>query len=211
MSNLFKHSKKLTSSLILSLISFSIMANPYSVAALAQQEIKNPKHVKMLVALAGSGNISAQYNLANHYEKGKGIAQDKAQAKDWLRDASRSGMIQAYLRMNSKAIAPANGAKPIIKEGPLGWLRRQSAEMYTIQIASSGSEKAMRKYYEENSLANQPGIFHYLRSTNDGYAMIHGAFKTVSAAKAALAKLPPELRAQSPWIRRIKSFKEINL
>ena len=196
---------------LVSLITFNVNAASYSVATLAQQDVNNPKHVKMLVALADSGNISAQYNLAKRYSTGKGVEQNQNLAKNWLQDATRSGMIQAYLRMNSKAIAPANGMRLVLNETPVQWLRNQQPGMYTIQIASSRSEDLMKKYYETNNLAKVPGDFHYVKSTNNGYAMIHGSFKTVAAAKTALSKLPSELTQQSPWIRKIKSFQDVNL
>ena len=65
--------------------------------------------VKIWSELARSGNTIDQYNLARHYSSGNGVQKNKKNADKWLRYATRSGLIQAYLNLNNKAVAPANG------------------------------------------------------------------------------------------------------
>ena len=55
------------------------------------------KAAKLWSLLANSGNSIAKFNIANHYKSGQGVKKNKALADQWLKDATRSGLIQAYL------------------------------------------------------------------------------------------------------------------
>lgn len=166
--------------------------------------------VKLWSQLADEGNLIAKFNLANHYSSGNGVKKNEMLAEQWLKDAARSGLIEAYLNLNNQAIAPAKGQRLSFQVGPTIWLKKQEPNKYTIQLASSRYEKSILKSYEKNNLKGKGGYYHYLRDGVDRYALVYGAYKTVAAANAAMKTLPNELRKKTPWVRKIKSIQKLS-
>ena len=166
--------------------------------------------VKIWAQLANAGNSAAQYNLANHYSAGKGVQKNETIAEQWLKDATHSGLIEAYVNLNKKAITPGNGVTLSFNVSPLRWLEKQEPNKYTIQVASSRYEKSIKKSFEENSMKGNGGYYHYVRDGVDRYALIYGSYKTVAAATIAIKKLPEKLRKKTPWVRKIKSLQNIS-
>lgn len=194
------------------LIIFSTQSIAVSISdAITASENKNvTAAAKMWSQLANEGNTIAQYNLANYYSTGKGVQKSPQQASKWLKDAARSGFVQAYLDLNKNAIAPANGISLSFNIDPALWLSKQESKKYTIQLASSRYEKSIKKAYEDNNIKGKGGYYHYVRDGVNRYALIYGTFKTVAAAKDAMKDLPAKLRKKTPWVRKIKSLQKIS-
>ena len=166
--------------------------------------------IKIWTQLANTGNMVAKYNLASHYENGSGVQKNTALAEQWLKDATHSGLVQAYLNLNKNAVAPANGITLSFNVDPALWLDKQEPEKYTIQLASSRYEKSIIKSYEKNNLNGNGGYYHYVRDGVDRYALIYGTYKTVADANVAMKNLPSELRKKTPWVRKIESLQNIS-
>ena len=166
--------------------------------------------VKIWAQLASAGNPVAQYNLANHYAEGKGIQKNESMAEQWLRDATHSGLIQAYTNLNKQGVTPANGITLSFNISPELWLEKQEPNKYTIQVASSRNESSIKKSFEDNNIKGNGGYYHYIRDGVDRYALIYGTYKTVAAANVAIKKLPENLRKKTPWVRKIKSLQNIS-
>jgi len=194
------------------LISFSTQSIAVSISdAITASENENATvAAKMWSQLANAGNAVAQYNLANYYSTGKGVQKNSQQASKWLKDAARSGFVQAYLDLNKNAIAPANGISLSFNIDPALWLSKQEPKKYTIQLASSRNEKSIKKAYADNNIKGKGGYYHYVRDGVDRYALVYGTFKTVAAAKDAMKTLPDKLRKKTPWVRKIKSLQNIS-
>lgn len=206
MKNIFK-------SLILSiLILFSSqnMATSVSDAVIASKNNNVIEAAKLWSKLADNGNTIAQFNLANHYSEGKGVKKNKAIAEQWWKGATRSGLIEAYLTLNKRAISPAIGQTLSFQTGPDIWLKKQEPNKYTIQLASSRNEYSIKQSYEKNNLKGNGGYYHYVRGGIDRYALIYGSYKTVAAANVAMKNLPKNLREKTPWVRKIKSIQKIS-
>lgn len=193
-----------------------ILFSSQSIAATVSDGIKaienndNAGAVKIWSELASSGNTVAQYNLATHYSSGRGVEKNKKVADKWLKGATRSGLIQAYLNLNNKAVMPANGMTLSFNVDPEIWLQKQEANKYTIQIASSRNKKSIVKAYKDNNFKGEGGYYHYARDGIDRYGLIYGTFKTVAAANKAITQLPKHLRNKKPWVRKIKSLQNIS-
>jgi len=170
----------------------------------------NAGAVKIWTKLANSGNTIAQYNLATHYSSGSGVEKNKKVADKWLKGATRSGLIQAYLHLNSKAVMPAKGMTLSFNVDPEIWLQKQEGNKYTIQLASSRNKKSIVKAYKDNNFKGEGGYYHYARDGVDRYGLIYGTFKTVAAANKAITQLPKNLRKKTPWVRKIKSLQNIS-
>jgi len=162
--------------------------------------------VKIWTQLANAGNSIAQYNLANHYLAGKGVQRDDLIAEQWLRDATHSGLIQAYVNLNKKGVTPANGVTLSFNSSPVTWLEKQEPSKNTIQIERSRNEQSIKRSFEENNIKGNGGYYHYVRDGIDRYALIYGAYKTVAAANIAMKELPKNLRKKTPWVRKIQSL-----
>ena len=176
----------------------------------ASENDDNAEAVKIWSELARSGNTIAQYNLATHYSSGNGVKKNKKVADKWLKGATRSGLVQAYLNLNKNAVAPANGMTLSFNVDPELWLQKQEGSKYTIQIASSRNKKSIVKAYGDNNLKGEGGYYHYARDGVDRYGLIYGTYKTVAAANKAIVQLPKHLRKKNPWVRKIKSLQNIS-
>lgn len=207
---IMKNSFKSLISSILILFSSQNMATSVSDAVIASKNNNVIEAAKLWSKLADSGNTIAQFNLANHYSEGKGVKKNKVIAEQWWKDATRSGLIDAYLTLNKRAISPAIGQTLSFQVDPNIWLDKQEPNQYTIQLASSRNEKSIKKTFDDNSLKGKGGYYHYVRDGVDRYALIYGAYKTVAAANTAIKKLPQNLRKKTPWVRKIKSLQKIS-
>ncbi len=201
--------------LVLTLFSFTSffsksIAVTVSDAVLASEGSNPVVAVNMWKQLAKSGNVVAQYNLSNYYSKGSGVKKNQQEANRLLKDASRSGLVQAYLDLNKRAISPGNGITLSFNISPSQWLSKQEPKQYTIQLASSRNKKSIKRTYENNNIKDNGGYYHYVRDGVDRYALIYGSYKTVAAANIAIKKLPEKLRKKTPWVRKIKSLQKIS-
>lgn len=194
----------------LSLLPLLSLANTINDGLNAVKNNDNKEAVLIWSKLASDGDTIAKYNLAEHYSKGKGIEKDKSVSEDLYKDATRTGLVQAYIKLNKKALKPGNGTKITFSSGPLFWLNEQDPQKYTIQLASSRYEKSIAKYYEDNNLSGKGGYYRYSRDGVDRYALIYGVYETVAAANTAIANLPEELRKKTPWVRKIQSLQNIS-
>ena len=166
--------------------------------------------VKIWTQLANAGNSAAQYNLSKHYSSGEGVQKNEVIAEQWLKDATHSGLIQAYVNLNKNGITPGKGVTLSFNVSPQRWLEKQEPNKYTIQVASSRYEKSIKKSFEENNIKGNGGYYHYVRDGVDRYALIYGSYKTVAAATVAIKELPENLRKKTPWVRKIKSLQNIS-
>ena len=192
------------------LFSSQNIAASVSDAVVASKNNNVIEAAKLWEKLANSGNTIAQFNLANHYSEGKGVKKNQVLAEQWWKDATRSGLIEAYLTLNKNAISPARGQTLSFKIDPKIWLQKQEPNQYTIQLASSRNEKSIKKYFDDNSLKGKGGYYHYVRDGVDRYALVYGTYKTVAAANVAMKKLPQYLLKKTPWVRKIKLLQKIS-
>ena len=162
--------------------------------------------VARLTAPARNGDPVAAYDLALALERQGG---DPEQVKLWLREAARHGLVQAYNRLQAVAVKPAPGARALVIITPDDWIRQQNPRHYTLQLASSTHRRVIEKYYRENRLEGRGGYYRNRREGQDWYALVYGAYPTVSEARAAIGNLPEELRKWKPWVRRIRDIQRI--
>lgn len=192
------------------LISFQTTAASVSDAVIASKSNNDIIAAKLWSQLADTGNTIAQYNIASHYSSGKGVQKNDVIAEQWLKNATRSGLVEAYLTLNKQAVTPAYGKSISFQVGPIAWLKKQEPNKYTIQLASSRNEKSIKSSFDKNNLKGHGGYYHYKRDGVDRYALVYGSYRTVAAANIALKKLPDELRKKTPWVRKIKSLQKLS-
>jgi len=91
------------------------------------------------------------------------------------------------------------------------WLLRQNPKAYTVQLVSSPGQADMARFINRNieQLALDSLAFSVSeRDQRESYNLFFGVFATVGEARAAIAALPPELRANRPWVRRLQSVQD---
>lgn len=91
------------------------------------------------------------------------------------------------------------------------WLLRQNPKAYTVQLVSSPSQADMARFINRNieQLALDSLAFSVTEhDQRESYNLFVGVFNTVGEARAAIAALPPELRANRPWVRRLQSVQD---
>ena len=192
---------------------FVLLSNSYADRATALEAHLNGNYeyaARLWSNLANEGDPIAQYNLSLLYESGNGVNADQNIARYWKSMAARKGVADAYVQLNTKNLQPGSTTIKIKSiSGPQDWVSSQNPKYYTLQLASSTNEKLISKYYNENSLEGKAGYYKSRREGEEWYALVYGAYPSVSDAKAAIDKLPADLKKWSPWVRNIKSIHKI--
>lgn len=86
------------------------------------------------------------------------------------------------------------------------WLARANGEQYTLQLIVLGSEGSADAFARRHQIAN--ALVVTLR-TPDGkplFAVAQGVFDARDTALAAVRRLPPDVRRENPWPRRVGSL-----
>lgn len=91
------------------------------------------------------------------------------------------------------------------------WLLQQNPKAYTVQLVMSPSQADMARFIDRNmeQLALNSLAFSVTEhDQREHYNLFFGAFNTIAQARAAIAALPAELRANRPWVRQFQSVQD---
>jgi len=86
------------------------------------------------------------------------------------------------------------------------WLLSANKGDYTIQLAASADEKAIKRFIRKQPMQEGLSYVHIIRRGKDSYVTLYGSYPTFSRAKEAIADLPLSMRDNGPWIRRISAL-----
>ena len=89
------------------------------------------------------------------------------------------------------------------------WLQQQNTGDYTIQLAASANEEAIKRFIRAQPLVDGLRFVHLIRRGKDGYVSLYGSYPTFSKAKQAIAELPESMRNNGPWIRQIADLQAL--
>lgn len=190
--------------------SLTTQASSKSDAVLATKHGNYIVALNMWTRLAEKGDTTAQYNLGVFYMKGLGVAANHQEASRWFQESAKSGLVQAYNQLGNIGIRPGQIAVKTTVT-PQQWIVEQLAENYTLQLASSKSQKLISKYYQENNLHGIAGYYRSLRQGEFWYSLVYGSYNTATDAKLSITTLPKNLRRWSPWVRKIKDIQRITI
>lgn len=201
--------------LVIFLVSFKAYAdlNKEAVNALINQNYLTA--IPLLERLAEQGNPSAQYNLAIVYQQGLGVKADASKSNSYFSNSAHQGLVDGYRTLSVASIKPnlslaIQGVLPAsFNLEPQAWVRSQNASYYTLQLASSTNARLIQKYFVDNGLAGKAGYYKNRREGEDWYALVYGAYPSVSLANKAIKTLPKDLRKWSPWVRKLGSIHRI--
>ena len=157
-----------------------------------------------------SFRLHKQFNLGTQYYFGRGVEKNETEALVWYRRAADNGHPRAMALFESEARISDRAGSTGNDGTKVDWIRDQSAEHFTIQLLATPNQSSARALAKRPDLASRKtGWFIFLREGDAWFAVIHGAFATREAAKAALATLPADLRETPPWIRRFGDVKGV--
>ncbi len=90
-------------------------------------------------------------------------------------------------------------------EGPRdeAWLLAQPPGHYTLQVLSSPRRVAVLDRGRRLRLTIPVAVFRFRRQGRDWYALVVGAYPDRTSARRAIDALPPDLRNNRPWVRRL--------
>jgi len=197
----------------LSLIFLILTSNVYAdLSTDAMDALINKNYivaVPLLKNLAEQGDPNAHYNLAILYKRGLGVVADAVVSNAYFSKAAHRGLVDGYQKLSVRSIKPAKFTArlpEVTTLGPEEWVKAQSDNYFTLQLASSTNAELIKKYFTENSLDGKGGYYKNKRGGEYWYALVYGAFPSVSEANAAVADLPEDLKKWSPWVRKLKSI-----
>lgn len=193
-----------------------VCANEYEKAVEATSAGDYHLAVPIWKKLAQQGNPVAQYNLALFYKEGYGVDRDSSESRRWYKAAAQHRLVQA-----TASIKPVNNGRDIQPQGeshvsrapsstdPVGWVLSQNPRHYTLQLASSRSERRIKKYYEENQMQGKGGYYKKEQDGETWYFLIYGAYNSSRNASNEIQQLPEEIRKWSPWVRRLGNIQKV--
>ena len=87
------------------------------------------------------------------------------------------------------------------------WIARQDPRHFTLQLASSIDETAIRRLIRGEGIEQQAAYYSTTQGGRIWYSVVYGSFPSYAAARQNLTRLPLSLRRHSP---RIRSFHAIH-
>ncbi len=198
----------------------SAFANEYNDAVKATNAGDYNRAVSIWKKLANQGNPVAQYNLAVFYKEGYGVDSDRSESIRWYKAAAQQRLIQATVNIGNASIKPADErdiqreeeshvSKSLSRTDPIGWVLSQNPRHYTLQLASSRSEKRIKQYYEDNQMQGKGGYYKKEHSGETWYFLIYGAYNSSQNATDEIGQLSEEIRKWSPWVRRLGNIQKV--
>ena len=94
------------------------------------------------------------------------------------------------------------------------WILTQDASLFTVQMSASTDRAVVEQFLTRNPLEPPNSVFSFDRNGTTWYALVHGLYPSIDAARAAVERLPPAAQTNQPWIRAVgriqKALKEQN-
>lgn len=166
-------------------------------------------------ALADSRSRIAEVGSQVAALAAQGTARDEADARQQASIEQVSGKVSGIekslgdLRSAVRKLRMQNAANAagVVRDGQ--WLLQQNPRAYTVQLVASPSEAELARFIERNAdrlALDSLAISVTEQGQRDRYNLYFGVFPTSSQARAAIADLPPELRANKPWVRQFQTI-----
>lgn len=198
----------------------SLKANDYQKAVAATSAGDYEQAISLWEKLAKQGNPVAQYNLAVFYREGHGVDSDSSESNKWYKVAAKQRLVSATDSINSSSVQPARESdiqqeensrvsRTLSSMDPVGWVMGQNPRHYTLQLASSRSEKRVQKYYLENQMQGKGGYYKKIQDGETWYFLIYGSYDSTASASNEIEQLPEEIRKWSPWVRRLGNIQKV--
>lgn len=105
-----------------------------------------------------------------------------------------------------RVVAPSGSAPGLKRES---WLKEQTSDSYTLQLLGTVNEQSLVNFARRNGIEDRAAYFTTLRDGRPWYTLVYGSYPDPVSARAAIKALPPALRNQKPWIRRMSDIQAL--
>jgi len=89
------------------------------------------------------------------------------------------------------------------------WLRRQNPDRFTIQLIGASDRAALSRYIREHGLVDRAALLTVELNRRDWHVVVLGDYPSRAAGRAALQRLPAELREAGAWVRSFGELQQI--
>ncbi len=151
------------------------------------------------------GFAAAQFNLASAYRDGAGIDKDPGQAMVLYRLAAKNGYQPALDLLAGVEATDTEAGK---QTGCRAWLEKHASMSYTLQLLSTSQKGGAERLALEHKLREHT-VCSYQVKGQTVYALLLGAYPDTAAAQQAVDALPPALRTNKPWIRKLSAVRKL--
>lgn len=88
------------------------------------------------------------------------------------------------------------------------WLLKRKPERFTVQLLATPDRSELERYARKHDIEKKTALFRTLRNGKRWFVLSYGLYVDAATARAAINKLPGELRRNTPWIRSLKSVQD---
>lgn len=91
------------------------------------------------------------------------------------------------------------------------WILLQDKTLYTVQMSASRDRDSIVKFLNTHadSLPPPNSIYTFRRNGSNWYALLHGLYDSIDAAKTAVGVMPASALTNQPWIRSVARVQEV--
>ena len=139
-------------------------------------------------------------------------------------DSTQNSNEEALMQLNdenkNEDIETTNSSLPITEskekieitnnfKKDINWLVNQEPEKYVLQLISAIKEETIKNYLDFFDNDDQIIGFSALVYGKKRYILVYGLYDDSDLARAEIEKLPQKARKIKPWVRTVKSIKEL--
>ncbi len=125
--------------------------------------------------------------------------------------AAEKAKAEAEASAKAKAAEAAINSEIANLESP-NWILLQDPQQFTVQMSAATDRSSVEAFLARNKLDAPNSIFTFDRSGVTWYALVHGLYPSIEAARLEIEKMPESARSNQPWIRAVgriqKALKE---
>ena len=145
---------------------------------------------------------------------------DNHTAIDSTQNSNEEALMQLNDENKNEDIETTNNLLPITEskekieitnnfKKDINWLVNQEPEKYVLQLISAIEEETIKNYLE--FFDNDDQIIGFSASVygKKRYILVYGLYDDSDLARAEIEKLPQKARKIKPWVRTVKSIKEL--
>ena len=145
---------------------------------------------------------------------------DNHTAIDSTQNSNEEALMQLNDENKNEDIETTNNLLPITKnkekieitnnfKKDINWLVNQEPEKYVLQLISAIKEETIKNYLEFFDNDDQIIGFSAPVYGKKRYILVYGLYDDSDLARAEIEKLPQKARKIKPWVRTVKSIKEL--
>jgi|GEM_PF-611013 len=102
-----------------------------------------------------------------------------------------------------ESLAEGDTTTPIGALESPNWILVQTPGQWTVQMSASTDRESVEQFLERSDLPAPNSIYQFERNGRTWFALVHGLFPSIPAARAAIEQMSAEATSNQPWIRAV--------